>query len=73
MCSLEQGGRIVSLRENRRIREITRCIIGTQASYTFDTIEGQSRAIQDALHLGRIASSSDSTTLIFGESGTGKE
>ncbi|CDF93968.1 MULTISPECIES: sigma-54-dependent Fis family transcriptional regulator [unclassified Pseudomonas] len=73
VCSLEQGGRIVSLRENRRIREITRRIIGTQASYTFDTIQGNSRAIQDALHLGRIASRSDSTTLILGESGTGKE
>ncbi|WP_407316695.1 sigma-54 interaction domain-containing protein [Pseudomonas sp. nanlin1] len=73
VCSLEQGGRIVSLRENRRIREITRRIIGTQASYTFDTIQGSSRAIQDAMHLGRIASRSDSTTLILGESGTGKE
>ena len=73
VCPLEQGGVIVSLRENRRIREITRRIIGTQASYTFDTIQGQSRAIQDALHLGRIASRSDSTTLILGESGTGKE
>ncbi|WP_032831985.1 sigma-54 interaction domain-containing protein [Pseudomonas sp. GM78] len=73
VCPLEQGGRIVSLRENRRIREITRRIIGTQASYTFETIQGNSRAIQDALHLGRIASRSDSTTLILGESGTGKE
>ena len=73
VCPLEQGGVIVSLRENRRIREITRRIIGTQASYTFDTIQGNSRAIQDALHLGRIASRSDSTTLILGESGTGKE
>ncbi|TFY85476.1 AAA family ATPase [Pseudomonas kairouanensis] len=73
VCPLEQGGVIVSLRENRRIREITRRIIGTQASYTFDTIQGHSRAIQDALHLGRIASRSDSTTLILGESGTGKE
>ncbi|MDR8363224.1 sigma 54-interacting transcriptional regulator [Pseudomonas sp. JL3] len=73
VCPLEQGGRIVSLRENRRIREITRRIIGTQASYTFETIQGNSRAIQDVLHLGRIASRSDSTTLILGESGTGKE
>lgn len=73
VCPLEQGGVIVSLRENRRIREITRRLIGTQASYTFDTIQGSSRAIQDALHLGRIASRSDSTTLILGESGTGKE
>ncbi|MBT2372670.1 sigma-54 interaction domain-containing protein [Pseudomonas fluorescens] len=73
VCALEQGGRVVSLRENRRIREITRRIIGTQARYTFETIQGTSRAIQDALHLGRIASRSDSTTLILGESGTGKE
>ncbi|MDR9877234.1 sigma 54-interacting transcriptional regulator [Pseudomonas allii] len=73
VCPLEQGGVIVSLRENRRIREITRRLIGTQASYTFETIQGSSRAIQDALHLGRIASRSDSTTLILGESGTGKE
>ncbi|MBC3345992.1 sigma 54-interacting transcriptional regulator [Pseudomonas sp. SWRI196] len=73
VCPLEQGGRIVSLRENRRIREITRRIIGTQASYTFETILGRSQAIEDALHLARIASRSDSTTLILGESGTGKE
>ncbi|MFL1391264.1 sigma-54 interaction domain-containing protein [Pseudomonas tritici] len=73
VCPLEQGGVIVSLRENRRIREITRRIVGTQASYTFETIQGHSRAIQDALHLGRIASRSESTTLILGESGTGKE
>jgi len=73
VCPLEQGGVIVSVRENRRIREITRRIVGTQARYTFETIQGTSRAIQDALHLGRIASRSDSTTLILGESGTGKE
>ncbi|TWI46293.1 transcriptional regulator with PAS, ATPase and Fis domain [Pseudomonas duriflava] len=73
ICPLEQGGRIVSLRENRRIHEITRRIIGTQASYTFETILGSSRVMQDALRLARIASRSDSTTLILGESGTGKE
>ncbi|WP_339492106.1 sigma-54 interaction domain-containing protein [Pseudomonas sp. EA_15y_Pfl2_R67] len=73
VCPLEQGGRIVSLRENRRIREITRRIIGTQASYTFETILGRSQAIEDVMHLARIASRSDSTTLILGESGTGKE
>ncbi|QHF47950.1 sigma-54-dependent Fis family transcriptional regulator [Pseudomonas sp. S35] len=73
VCPLEQGGVIVSLRENRRIREITRRLVGTQARYTFDTLQGTSRAIQDALHLARIASRSDATTLILGESGTGKE
>ncbi|WKN20266.1 sigma-54-dependent Fis family transcriptional regulator [Azotobacter vinelandii] len=73
VCPTERGGRIVSLRENRRIREITRRIIGTQASYTFETILGGSRAMQDTLRLARIASRGDSTTLILGESGTGKE
>ncbi|GAB3392304.1 sigma-54-dependent Fis family transcriptional regulator [Azotobacter armeniacus] len=73
VCPTEHGERIVSLRENRRIREITRRIIGTQASYTFETIRGSSRAMQDALRLARIASRGDSTTLILGESGTGKE
>ncbi|MBI6856157.1 sigma 54-interacting transcriptional regulator [Pseudomonas cichorii] len=73
VCLTGLGGRIVSLRENRRIREITRRIMGTQARYTFDSIQGNSRVMQDALRLGRIASRSDSTTLILGESGTGKE
>ncbi|AHF67826.1 sigma-54-dependent Fis family transcriptional regulator [Pseudomonas cichorii] len=73
VCLTGQGGRIVSLRENRRIREITRRIMGAQARYTFDSIQGHSRVMQDALRLGRIASRSDSTTLILGESGTGKE
>ncbi|MBX8484755.1 sigma-54-dependent Fis family transcriptional regulator [Pseudomonas cichorii] len=73
VCLTGQGGRIVSLRENRRIREITRRIMGAQARYTFDSIQGNSRVMQDALRLGRIASRSDSTTLILGESGTGKE
>ncbi|MFJ4142645.1 sigma-54-dependent Fis family transcriptional regulator [Pseudomonas sp. NPDC089734] len=73
VCLTGQGGRIVSLRENRRIREITRRIMGTQARHTFETIQGSSRGIQDALRLGRIASRSEATTLILGESGTGKE
>ncbi len=73
VCLTGQGGRIVSLRENRRIREITRRIMGAQARYTFDSIQGNSRVMQDALRLGRIASRSDSTILILGESGTGKE
>jgi transcriptional regulator with PAS, ATPase and Fis domain len=73
VCALEEGGRIVSLRENRRIREITRRLIGSQARYTFDSLQGRSRVMEDATRLARIASRSDSITLILGESGTGKE
>ena len=73
VCLVGRQGRVVSVRENRRIREITRRIMGAQARYTFDTILGGSPVMQHALRLGRIASQSDSTTLILGESGTGKE
>ncbi|WP_109512340.1 sigma-54 interaction domain-containing protein [Pseudomonas ovata] len=73
VCPLAEGGQIVSLRENRRIREITQRLIGSRARYTFDSIQGRSQAMQDAVRLARIASRSDSTTLILGESGTGKE
>lgn len=73
VCLVGRQGRVVSLRENRRIREITHRIMGTQARYTFDTILGDSQVMQHALRLGKIASQSDSTTLILGESGTGKE
>lgn len=73
VCQLAQGGQIVSLRENRRIREITQRLIGSRARYTFDSIQGRSQVMQDAMRLARIASRSDSTTLILGESGTGKE
>jgi transcriptional regulator with PAS, ATPase and Fis domain len=73
VCLVGENGRVVSLRENRRIREITRRIMGAQARYTFETILGSSAVMQQALRLGRIASQSDSTTLILGESGTGKE
>ncbi len=73
VCAVEQGGQIISLREQRRTRDITRRMMGTQARYTFDSLLGTSQALQDAVRLGRIASRTDATTLILGESGTGKE
>ena len=67
------GGRILSLRENQRIRAITRRVLGVSASYTFDMIRGQASTLQQALQDARASSRSDSTVLLTGESGTGKE
>lgn len=67
------GGKVISLRENRRIRDITHKVMGSKASYHFDMILGQSKVMQDIRRKARIAGKSDSTVLLMGESGTGKE
>lgn len=67
-----EGGRVISMRDNR-IRDMTRRVIGSSASYTFDMILGQSRIMQDTRNKARNAGRSDSTVLLTGESGTGKE
>ncbi|VEA65853.1 (S)-limonene 6-monooxygenase [Serratia plymuthica] len=66
-------GRVLSLRENQRIRAITRRVMGVSASYTFDMIYGHSSRIREAIARARTSSRSDSTVLLTGESGTGKE
>ncbi|AUX93796.1 sigma-54-dependent Fis family transcriptional regulator [Mixta gaviniae] len=67
------GSRVISMRDNRRVRDITRRVIGSTASYNFDMILGQSRIMQDTRNKARYAGRSDSTVLLTGESGTGKE
>lgn len=67
------GGRVLSLRENQRIRAITRRVMGVSASYTFEMIRGNSPLMQQAIHKARASSRTDSTVLLNGESGTGKE
>ncbi|MFP3498782.1 AAA family ATPase, partial [Pseudomonas sp. SIMBA_059] len=44
------GGRVLSLRENQRIRAITRRVMGVNASYTFEMIRGHSPHLQQAIH-----------------------
>lgn len=67
------GGRVLSLRENQRIRAITRRVMGVNASYTFEMIRGNAPLMQQAIQRARASSRSDSTVLLSGESGTGKE
>lgn len=68
-----EGGRVISMRDNRRVRDMTRRVIGSSASYNFDMILGQSKVMQDTRNKARNAGRSDSTVLLTGESGTGKE
>jgi transcriptional regulator of acetoin/glycerol metabolism len=70
---IAQGGWVLSLRENRRIREITRQLLGTRARYSFNDIQGRSPALQNALRVAQAASHSEATVLVLGESGVGKE
>ena len=72
-CPIAQGGWVLSLRENRRIREITRQLLGTRARYSFADIQGRSAALQASLQLAQAASRSEATVLVLGESGVGKE
>lgn len=67
------GGRVLSLRENQRIRAITRNVLGANASYTFEMIHGHSEIIQKTIMKARLSSRNNSTILLTGESGTGKE
>ncbi|WP_273806076.1 MULTISPECIES: sigma-54-dependent Fis family transcriptional regulator [unclassified Pseudomonas] len=70
---IAQGGWVLSLRENRRIREITRQLLGTRARYSFTDIQGRSPALQSSLRVAQAASRSEATVLVLGESGVGKE
>ncbi|MCS3407122.1 sigma-54-dependent Fis family transcriptional regulator [Serratia sp. AKBS12] len=67
------GGRVLSLRENQRIRAITRRVMGVSARYTFEMIHGNAQCVQQVIQQARAGSRSDSTILLSGESGTGKE
>ncbi|MCE0495296.1 sigma-54-dependent Fis family transcriptional regulator [Vibrio salinus] len=67
------GNRVISLKENQRIRDITRRVMGVGASYTFERIIGHSEKLQETLGKAKKASQSNSTVLLTGESGTGKE
>ncbi|HEJ9096126.1 TPA: sigma-54-dependent Fis family transcriptional regulator [Serratia odorifera] len=67
------GGRVLSLRENQRIRAITRRVMGVSARYTFEMIRGNAQCVQQVIQQARAGSRSDSTILLSGESGTGKE
>lgn len=56
-----------------RIERIVRRLSTAQALYGFDDIVGESRVLEEARRLSKLAAATASTVLIEGESGTGKE
>lgn len=70
LCTLSEVLSIQNTEENVRRKLYKR---GYVAKYTFDSIDGSSRAIKDAIHKAMKFSKTNNTVLIIGESGTGKE
>ncbi|MFI5151159.1 MAG: sigma-54-dependent transcriptional regulator, partial [Bacteroidia bacterium] len=54
----------------KRVRELEKRV---GEKYSFDSITGKSRAIQDAIDMARKVVTNDTTVLLTGETGTGKE
>lgn len=66
-------GNVLTLQENNQTHDLASRNIGAKVVYTFDQILGESKSIQQAIHMAKNAAQNDMTTLILGDSGTGKE
>ncbi|MGI6181062.1 MAG: sigma-54-dependent Fis family transcriptional regulator [Agathobaculum sp.] len=64
---------LISFRQSTSMRKFVTRYIGSTASFQFDDIIGQSKALTTAKTYAQIASSNSANVLLLGESGTGKE
>ena len=64
---------VLTIERQKDLYRRTSQLSGAYATYTFDSMQGRSPALQKTIELGHLAAKSDSTVLILGESGTGKE
>ncbi|MCI8646744.1 MAG: sigma 54-interacting transcriptional regulator [Firmicutes bacterium] len=69
----QKRGTVLVINELKKIHKMVNRISGFTATYTFDSIMGQSPAINAAKDIAKAAAQSSSNVLILGESGTGKE
>lgn len=69
----ERTGTVLVIDELKRIHKLVNKISGFSATYTFDSILGNSQAITAVKGVAQAAAGSTSNVLILGESGTGKE
>jgi len=66
-------GGILSFRPYKDIYQMAQEVHGEEAFVGFDSIIGQSKALQETMEIAKVAAKQSSTVLIQGESGTGKE
>jgi sigma-54 dependent transcriptional regulator, acetoin dehydrogenase operon transcriptional activator AcoR len=66
-------GGILSFRPYKDVYQMAQEVHREEAFVGFDSIIGESRALAEAIQLGKVAAKQNSTVLIQGESGTGKE
>lgn len=64
---------LITLDSQFEIHRLTNQMAGFFASYTFDSIPGNSASLNNVKELGKIASDFETPVLITGEQGTGKE
>ena len=69
----ERTGTVLVIDELKRIHKLVNKISGFSATYTFNSILGDSQAITAVKGVAQAAAGSTSNVLILGESGTGKE
>lgn len=69
----ENGGSVLTFRENKVVHNLVNKIVGANARFTFDDILGESEAIKKAIKLATISADINTTIFLNGESGTGKE
>ena len=66
-------GATIILRPIARVQELVNRFTGAQATFTFDSIIGEDKALRRAVKLAMKAGTNNSTVLLQAESGTGKE
>ncbi len=66
-------GAVATVRDMKEVRQMAFQMSGNDAGFTFDSIIGKSKIMEEAKQKAKNASQTDSTILIRGESGTGKD
>jgi PAS domain S-box-containing protein len=66
-------GATIILRPIAQVQQLVNSFTGAQASFTFDSIIGESKDLRNSVKLAMMAGANNSTVLLQAESGTGKE
>lgn len=69
----ERDFTLIIIKEHEYAKTLSNHVTNSYSRFSFDDIEGKSKALTDTVNLAKIAAKSDSTVLITGPSGTGKE